>query len=120
VTSVALAWDVQRRSRYAGAGCEHHLLLQVTRPSYPNADAGAEEAAYAFQESAFAHLRGWYEAWVLARICADAHEVELLGDLEPDESVDGPGFRWLDHDGRRVFFLRDAGEDGDLHGSLDG
>jgi len=118
---VAIPWDVQRLSRYAGRRCEHHLLLQVTRPAYPNADGGAEDAAYAFQESAFDHLRGWFEAWVLPRLCSRGrHEVEVADDVEPDEPVAGPGFRWLDHEGRRVFFLRDAGAAGDLYGSLDG
>ncbi len=108
-------------SRYAGDGCEHHLLLQVTRPSYPNADAGAEDAAYAFQESALDHLRDWFEAWVLPRVCdRPPHDREALGDTDAEEPVEGPGFRWLEADGRRVFFLRDAGADGDLYGSLDG
>ena len=44
---MAIPWDVQRQSRYAGIFCEHHLLLQVTRPAYPNADGGAEDAAHA-------------------------------------------------------------------------
>ena len=117
---MAIPWDVQRQSRFAGMFCEHHLLLQVTRPAYPNADGGAEDAAYAFQESAFDHLRGWFEQWVLPRVCRRGkHRVETFEDVEPDEAVEGPGFRWIEHEGRRVFFLRDAGADGDLYGSLD-
>jgi hypothetical protein len=117
---VAITTDVQRRSRYVGPGCEHHLLLQVSRPAYPNADAGAEDAAYAFQESASGHLRGWFETWVLPRACdRPSHDHEALGDVDSEEPVEGPGFRWLDLDGRRVFFLRDGGADGDLHGTLD-
>jgi hypothetical protein len=45
--------------------------------------------------------------------------VAIPWDVQPDEAVEGPGSRWVEHEGRREFFLRDAGAVGDLDGSLD-
>jgi len=54
---MAIAAAVHRRLRYVGGGCRHAVLLQATRPAYPNHDGGAEDAAYAFVDSGFAHLQ---------------------------------------------------------------
>jgi hypothetical protein len=100
--------------RYSGEACSHHLLLRVHFPAYANADQGAEDASWAFGESAARHLRTWWEAHELPRICTAEHEPSLVGEAT-DEHVDadgpllGPGLRtleiWvapLDEDGRYV------------------
>ena len=51
------------RGRFA---CRHELLLRVHVPAYSNADQGAEDAAWAFGESAALHLRTWWERYELA------------------------------------------------------
>lgn len=87
--------------RYRGARCGHDLLLRVHFPAYANADQGAEDAAWAFGESAARHLRSWWERYELPRLCAAEHEHALLGEAA-DEHVDaggpllGPGLRELE------------------------
>jgi hypothetical protein len=55
--------------RYHGEECDHDLLLRVHFPAYANADQGAEDAAWAFGESAAGHLRTWWERYELPRLC---------------------------------------------------
>jgi hypothetical protein len=86
--------------RYRGVECEHDLLLRVHFPAYANADQGAEDAAWAFGDSAARHLRTWWERYELPRLCAAEHERSLLGEA-PDEYVEdellfGPGLRELE------------------------
>jgi hypothetical protein len=85
--------------RYRGKTCAHDLLLRVSFPAYSNADQGAEDAAWAFGESAADHLRTWWERYVLPRMCGAEHERELLGEAS-DEDVDGallgPGLREIE------------------------
>jgi hypothetical protein len=87
--------------RYRGAGCSHDLLLRVNFPAYSNADQGAEDAAWAFGESAAEHLRTWWERYVLARMCGAEHERALLGeasdeDIDEEGSLLGPGLREIE------------------------
>ncbi len=114
---MAIATAVHRRLRYVGGGCRHAVLLQATRPAYPNHDAGAEDAAYAFVDSAFAHLQVWFEGWRLPSLCPSPHDLDQGEDLDVDEPVDGPGFRWVEVAGEPTYLLTDAGADGDLRDS---
>ncbi len=94
---MGIATEVWRSVRYDGrSGCEHHLLLQVARPSAPNADQGAVDAADAFADSAHAHQRAWFEEWRLGSLCGDEHAAEVIGRAEAFFDVDGPGFRWVE------------------------
>ena len=114
---MGIGTDVFEAVRYEGESCVHHVLLRAGRPSYPNADQGAEDAADAFAESAMAHLRGWFERWRLPRLCPAEHEVSREGFWPADEQweeLEGPGFRWVDVAGTRAFLLTDNGADGDL------
>jgi hypothetical protein len=77
--------------RYRGAGCSHDLLLRVQFPAYSNADQGAEDAAWAFGESAARHLRTWWERYELPAACSAEHEQALLGEAS-DEHVEGGEF----------------------------
>lgn len=104
----------------AGAGCRHDLLLRVVRPSYPGHDGGAEDAAYALQESAMDHLRAWFERWVLPRECRAVHESVVAPDDEDgdhDGLLDGPGLRWVDLDEVRTYLLTDTAHGADLRDS---
>ncbi len=94
--------------RYRGRGafaCRHDLLLRVHVPAYSNADQGAEDAAWAFGESAAHHLRTWWERYELVRECSREHEQSLVGEAsedavewadDDDEPLFGPGLRALD------------------------
>src|SRR5262245_54397211 len=77
--------------RYHGAGCSHELLLRVHFPAYANADQGAEDAAWAFGESAARHLRTWWERYELPGSCTAEHEQSLVGEAA-DEHVEGGEF----------------------------
>jgi hypothetical protein len=87
--------------RYRANDCAHDLLLRVNFPAYSNADRGAEDAAWAFGESAAEHLRTWWERWVLPRACDAEHERISLGEAT-DEEMDedgpllGPGLREIE------------------------
>jgi hypothetical protein len=75
-------------------------VLRVHFPAYSNADQGAEDAAWAFGESAARHLRSWWEQYELPRLCSAVHDQALLGEAS-DEYVDdgplfGPGLRELE------------------------
>jgi hypothetical protein len=64
-----------RLVRATGADCEHHLLLRVGRPSYPNADRTAEDAADDFPAVVMDALTAWWTRWVLPARCRwDGHE----------------------------------------------
>ena len=106
--------DVYRTLTYAGVGCTHRLLLRATRPSYPNADAGAEDAAIAFADGALAQLQAWFERWRLTSICDAEHAVTAVEESEEHPPVEGPGFRWVGDDATPAYFLVDTGRDGDL------
>jgi hypothetical protein len=91
--------------RYRGKRCRHDLLLRVHVPAYSNADQGAEDAAWAFGESAALHLRTWWERYELVRECSREHEQTLVGEASEDavewadddhEPLFGPGLRELD------------------------
>jgi hypothetical protein len=75
-----------RLVRAAGAGCGHHLLLRAGRPSYPDADQGAEDAADAFADHVMAALTTWWARWVLPAQCRRAghgptpHELAVVAD----------------------------------------
>lgn len=114
---MAIETAAHRLLRYAGSDCSHDLLLKVVRPSYPNHDGGAEAAAYAFQESAFGHLIGWFERWRLPPLCRSEHSRTVVRDFEDGEPVEGPGFRWVMLAGVRTYLLTDSGADGDLRDS---
>lgn len=51
------------------AGCEHHALLRAGRPSYPNADQGAEDAADAFPDVVMGALAAWWVRWLVPAEC---------------------------------------------------
>jgi hypothetical protein len=86
-----------RLYRYTGLLCRHDLLVRVDRPSYANADQGAEDAAEDFADSAAEHLRSWWARRLLRRDCASEHRSELLGTMDGDPPtdgvLDGPGLR---------------------------
>lgn len=79
------------------SGCEHHLLLRAGRPSYPNADQGAEDAADALPDFLMNALTAWWKRWVLPAQCRWAghgrgeYELAVVTD---HVTVVGPG--WLD------------------------
>jgi hypothetical protein len=89
--------------------CAHVLLLRVNRPSYPNYDQTAEDAAEAFADSAADHLRTWWERWLLPRECRREHQSQLT-DVVYDsigDELEGPGLHplrvWIvDVDGEKV------------------
>jgi hypothetical protein len=115
---VGIETDVYRTIRYAGASCSHALLLRATRPSGPNADQGALDAADAFVAGWLEHLQRWFESWWLPSLCAQAHTASAPEDDESGETyVDDPGFRWVAVEHGQAFFLTDSGRGGDLHGS---
>jgi hypothetical protein len=131
---VGIATQVWRGVRYDGpSGCAHELLLQAGRPSAPNADQGALDAAEAFAEGSLDHLQAWFVRWRLPSLCAEEHTETLVGRCEERVDLDGPGFRrvrlwrsvsggWLtlspapfgDAEQVTAYLLRDAGSDGDL------
>jgi len=103
-SGMSIATQVFRLCRGAGAGgCVHHLLARAGRPSAPGADAGAEDAADAFAESALDHLTGWWLRWRLPADCRAEHATTILGEtsalvlddgLADDPDLwDGPGLR---------------------------
>jgi hypothetical protein len=67
-------------------GCTHHLLLRAGRPSYPNADQGAEDAAEALPDAVMDALTAWWKRWVLPAQCRwaghelGAHELAVVAD----------------------------------------
>ncbi|MET9251950.1 hypothetical protein [Nonomuraea sp. NPDC003709] len=75
--------------------CQHKLLVRVNRPSYPNYDQSAEDAAEAFADSAADHLRTWWQRWLLPRNCRREHESRLTNVFHEaiSEELDGPGLR---------------------------
>lgn len=75
--------------------CQHKLLVRVSRPSYPNHDQSAEDAAEDFADSAADHLRTWWQRWLLPRDCCREHESQLMKVLYEaiSEELDGPGLR---------------------------
>ena len=131
---MGIATEVWLSVRYDGAaGCTHELLLQAVRPSAPNADQGALDAADAFADSALAHLQAWFEAWRLPGLCAAEHTALVLGRAEESFGIEEPGFRrvelwrsiadgWLTLSAEPIggaepvtaYLLRDAGLDGDV------
>jgi hypothetical protein len=112
---VGIETDLYRRVRYAGNSCAHDLLMRATRPSAPNADHGALDAADAFAEGSLAHLQRWFETWRLPSLCSGTHTVgEPVDDESGETYVDDPGFRWVEVDGGPAFFLTDSGRGGDL------
>jgi hypothetical protein len=84
---------------YRGKRCRHDLLLRVHVPAYSNADQGAEDAAWAFGESAAMHLRTWWERYELPRECSREHEQALLGEASED------AVEWADDDHEPLFGL---------------
>ena len=90
-SAVGIATPVFRLYRSRGAGgCEHHLLARAGRPSYPNHDAAAEEAADAFATSALDHLTGWWTYWLLPATCDGTHEHSTVGETSFVAADDGP------------------------------
>jgi hypothetical protein len=89
-------------------GCEHHVLLRAGRPSYPNADQGAEDAADALPDFLMDALTAWWERWVLPAQCRwagrepSAHALSVTAepvDIVGPESLDlhdDVGMRSLD------------------------
>jgi hypothetical protein len=77
-----------------GSGCAHHLLLRAGRPSYPNADQGAEDAADALPDFLMEALTAWWTRWVLPAQCRwsghepGGYEVAVVAD---HVIVVGPG-----------------------------
>jgi hypothetical protein len=101
--AVGIATPVFRLYRSRGAGgCEHHLLARAGRPSYPNHDAAAEQAADAFASSALDHLTGWWTRWLLPTQCSGSHEYVTVGETsyvaadDGPDLWDGPGLREVD------------------------
>ena len=112
---------------YRAFACRHELLLRVHVPAYSNADQGAEDAAWAFGESAALHLRTWWERYELPRECSREHEQSLVGEGSEDavewadddhEPLFEPGLRsldvWVAQNSR---YLRLASADGVIAGS---
>ena len=94
---MGIATEVWCSVRYDGrSGCAHELLVQAQRPSAPNADQGACDAADAFADAALEHLRAWFERWRLPSLCSDEHSAVVVGRSEEPCDVDGSGFRWVD------------------------
>lgn len=77
--------------------CQHKLLVRVNRPSYPNADQVADDAAGNFADSAADHLRTWWQRWLLRLDCRREHESRLMNISTEaiSEELDGPGLRRL-------------------------
>ena len=88
---MAIGTQVFRLVQCAGvAGCIHHLLVRAAQPSYPNHDAGAEDAAQAFASSALDHLTEWWVRWRLPVDCRSDHSHRIIGetsDLVFDEGL---------------------------------
>ena len=90
---MGIAAEIWRAVRYDGrSGCAHELLLQAGRPSAPNADLGALDAADALADGALDHLQPWFERWRLPGVCADEHVPTVVGHAEEPVDLDGPGF----------------------------
>ena len=93
---MGIALEVFRLVRFDGAaGCRHHLLARAGRPSYPNFDQSAEDAAESLLESTLATLTAWCARSLLPRLCrAGDHRVAVVGEtdyegvLYPDTSQD--------------------------------
>lgn len=89
-------------------GCAHHVLLRAGRPSYPNADQGAEDAADALPDVVMDALTAWWKRWVLPAQCRwaghepGAHELAVVADQVdvvesgPVDLHDDVGMRSLD------------------------
>jgi hypothetical protein len=89
-------------------GCAHHVLLRAGRPSYPNADQGAEDAADALPDAVMDALTAWWKQWVLPAQCRwaghepGAHELAVVADhvdvigSGPVDLHDDVGMRSLD------------------------
>jgi hypothetical protein len=94
---VSIGTEVWRAVRYDGrSGCAHELLLQAGRPSAPNADQGALDAADAFADGSLDHLQAWFERWHLPSSCPDEHEAVVVGHAEESFDLEGPGFRTVE------------------------
>jgi hypothetical protein len=96
-----------RLVRATGTDCEHHLLLRAGRPSHPNADQGAEDAADAFPDLVMDALTAWWTRWLLPVRCRRAgpghgpHQVAVVADpvevgFESPALHDDAGMRVLD------------------------
>ncbi|MFB4271228.1 hypothetical protein [Nonomuraea sp. GTA35] len=75
--------------------CQHDLLVRVNRPSYPNYDQTADEAAEDFADSAADHLRTWWQRWLLPRDCRREHESRLMNVFYQaiSDELNGPGLQ---------------------------
>jgi hypothetical protein len=62
------------------AGCVHTLVARAAQPGYPNADAGAEDAAHAFASSALDHLTTWWARWLLPVTCRSEHTGSVIAE----------------------------------------
>lgn len=90
-SAVGIATPVFRLHRSTGAGgCVHHLLARAGRPSYPNHDAAAEEAADAFASSGLDHLTEWWLRWLLPLECTAQHDGVTVGETSFIAADDGP------------------------------
>jgi hypothetical protein len=84
------------------------VLLRAGRPSYPNADQGAEDAADALPDAVMDALTAWWKRWVLPAQCRwaghepGAHELAVVADhvdvigSGPVDLHDDVGMRSLD------------------------
>jgi hypothetical protein len=106
---VGSAMCVFRLIRTTGTGgCEHHVLIRAGRPSYPNADQGAENAADSFPTFLMDAMAAWWKRWVLPAQCRwaghqpGAHELVVVADpvevlwSEGPDLHDDVGMRPLD------------------------
>jgi hypothetical protein len=73
-----------RLVRFAGPnGCAHHLLARAGRPSYPNYDQSAEDAADSLLDATFATLTSWCARWWLPWQCrAGDHRSTVVGEAD--------------------------------------
>jgi hypothetical protein len=81
--------QILRLVRFDGpAGCTHHLLARAGRPSYPNYDQSAEDAAESLVGSSLAILTGWCARWWLPWQCrADGHRSVMVGETDDSEGI---------------------------------
>jgi hypothetical protein len=69
-------------------GCAHHLLARAGRPSYPNYDQSAEDAAESLVDSTLATLTRWCARWWLPRQCrADDHRSTVMGETDVTSGI---------------------------------
>jgi hypothetical protein len=76
--------QIFRLVRFDGPdGCAHHLLARAGRPSYPNYDQSAEDAAESLLDSTLAILTGWCARWWIPRQCrANDHRPVVMGETD--------------------------------------